>query len=372
MTTRSASGTVHWIGAGLSTGSGLRAVSEAAERTTVWARDPDRARTRLAAVDLHNDVRPLDDLERAIRPGDVVVSMVPAAEHARWLRLCIQAGAHFACSSYASPELTGLATGASQTTVLTEAGLDPGLDHLLAHVLVADARDKVGDGPAQAWFHSDCGGLPAQPNDFRYRFSWAPRGVLHALREPARYIEDGEVRQASEPWEHTRRRSLVDGGETFEVYPNRDSLPFQQRYGFSRGWHLQAFCRGTIRLDGWRAAWGPVFEVLRTGDDERIDALAVELAARYPTGPTDRDRVVLSVTLRVDDWAGGHMLDIYGDERESAMARCVSLPLAVGVEDILSGRTPAGLTRAAEDAVIARRWLARLAELGITTTENGT
>src|SRR5262249_39667161 len=152
-----------------------------------------------------------------------------------------------------------------------------------------------------------------------YRFSWAPRGVLHALRAPARYIEDAEVREAPEPWEHTRQRSLVDGGETFEVYPNRDSLPYRHRYGFSRGWQLHEFCRGTVRLDGWRAAWAPVFEVLRTGDDERIDSLAVELADRYPTGPADRDRVVLAVTLRVDDWAGGYLLDMCGDERESAM-----------------------------------------------------
>lgn len=372
MSTQSSSGTVHWIGAGLSTGSGLRIVDEAAERTTVWARDPYKARARLETMGLHNDVRPIRDLSRAIGPGDVVVSTAPATEHAQWLSRSVEAGAHFACPSCIAPEQAGIAGDAKQTAVLTEAGLDPGLDQLLAHILVADAKDTVGGGPARTWFRSDCGGLPAEPNEFSHRFSWSPREVLHALREPARYIDNGEVRQTAEPWEHTQRRALFDGGETFEIYPHRDSLPLRQRYGLPWQWNNREFCRGTVRLDGWRQAWEPVFEVLRTGDDDRIDSLADELAARYPTGAADRDRVVLAVSLRVNDWSGGYLLDIYGDQRESAMARCVSLTLAVGVEDILAGRAAAGLSQAAQNAVTARRWLARLAALGITATKYGT
>lgn len=378
MNMRPASGVVHWVGAGLSTGSGLRAVSDAAAginagRTRVWARDPDKARRRLESVGLRYEVEHFGELKSAIGPGDVVVSMLPATEHAELLAQSMSVGAHFACSSYTSPELAGLAREATDTAVLTEAGLDPGLDHLLAHVLVADARAKVGDRPATAAFHSDCGGLPAEPNEFRYRFSWAPRGVLHALREPARYIQDGEVREAPEPWEHTIRRPLTtENKEIVEVYPNRDSLPFRQQYGFPQQWRLADFQRGTVRLDGWRDAWRPVFEVLRTGDDERIDALADDLARQYPTGPADHDRVVLAVSLRVEEWFGGYLLDLRGDERESAMARCVSLPLAVGVEDILAGRMSPGLNRATADADTARRWLTRLGELGIYITQYGT
>jgi hypothetical protein len=378
---RPASGVVHWVGAGLSTGSGLRAVSDAAAstnggRTRAWARDPDKARRRLESIGLRYDVEHFDGLKSAIGPGDVVVSMLPATEHAGLLALSMSAGAHFACSSYTSPELAGLAREAIDTAVLTEAGLDPGLDHLLAHVLVADACATVGDHPATASFHSDCGGLPAEPNEFRYRFSWAPRGVLHALREPARYVQNGEVLHAPEPWEHTIRRPLIpdDAGskEIVEVYPNRDSLPFLRQYGFPQQWRTTDFQRGTVRLDGWLDAWQPVFEVLRTGDDERIDALADDLARRYPTGPADHDRVVLAVSLRVDDWFGGYLLDLRGDERESAMARCVSLPLAVGVEDILAGRMPPGLNRATAQADTARRWLARLGEFGIRISRYGT
>ncbi|MEH0935366.1 saccharopine dehydrogenase family protein [Micromonospora psammae] len=365
-----ASGTVHWVGAGLSTGSGLSLLAERAQRLLMWARTPARATTLLERLDLadHVPVRSLTPgaLAPAVAPGDVVVSMLPAGEHPALIRLCREAGAHFACSSYASPEIEAAATGAP-TVVLTEAGLDPGIDHLLAHLLVERGRQAV-DGPATVRFTSYCGGLPAAPNSFRYRFSWAPAGVLAALLNSARYVEDGSVRNARRPWEETRPQRL--GAEMFEVYPNRDSLPFIDQYHFPAHWSAETFVRGTVRLSGWHDAWQPVFKELLDSDQDRITTLAHELAARYPTTDVDRDRVVLSVQLDLSSrngrsWHGGYLLDLIGTERESAMARCVSLPLAVGVTDILAGCLDPGLHRGAESANHARRWLATLDRYGV-------
>jgi hypothetical protein len=364
-----ASGTVHWIGAGRSTGSGLRTVCDRAARVLLWTRTVDRGEDRLAGLGLTGRATArafdLPSLAAELAPGDIVVSMLPAADHAALLRLCIDRRAHFACSSYVSEDILAEAPAAhaAGVVVLTEAGLDPGIDHLLAHRLVAQAQTAVGEAAAAADFTSYCGGVPAVPNEFRYRFSWAPRGVLTALRAPARYVEDGAERTVPRPWEATRRHVL--GGETFEVYPNRDSLPFVAQYGIPPQWRLRTFVRGTLRLDGWREAWAPVFAELGTGDPARIDALADELAARYPTTDADRDRVVLAVALRVQSadagaWSGEYLLDVVGDETESAMARCVSLPLSFGVAEILAGTTPVGLRRAAEDADEAARWIAFL------------
>ena len=162
--------------------------------------------------------------------------MLPAAQHAALLRLCLDRGAHFACTSYTSDELAAADGPAREAglVVLTEAGLDPGIDHVLAHDLVARARKAVGDGPATVAFTSYCGGVPAVPNDFRYRFSWAPRGVLSALQTPARAIEHGRVRDVARPWEATTAYALA--GEPFEVYPNRDSLPFVTQYDLPVAW----------------------------------------------------------------------------------------------------------------------------------------
>ncbi|MFF3377558.1 saccharopine dehydrogenase family protein [Streptomyces sp. NPDC002680] len=377
-----AGGTVHWIGAGLSTGGGLAALCETAGRVRVWHRTEDRAAEALAHLGLTGRAEPraytLPALTAELAPGDVVVSMLPAPEHAPLLAVCVQGGAHFACSSYVSEAVLEQvpAAEAAGLVVLTECGLDPGIDHLFAHSLVTRAEHAIGTGtPASYRLTSYCGGIPAVPNDFRYRFSWAPAGVLNALRSPARYIEDGAETVADRPWEVTRPHAI--DGETFEVYPNRDSLPFVGQYELPTAWKAETFVRGTLRLDGWLSAWDSVFEELKGGDDERIGALARELAARYPTTDADRDRVVLAVSLDVDGegqsengsgrrtWSGRYLLDLEGDAVESAMARCVSRTLALGVRHILDGSLPPGLSRAAETARRSEEWLSELGGEGL-------
>ncbi|MCX5062656.1 MULTISPECIES: saccharopine dehydrogenase family protein [unclassified Streptomyces] len=373
-----ASGTVHWIGAGLSTGSGLARLCETAERVRLWHRTEERAAQALDRLGLTGRAEPraytLTALAAELAPGDVVVSMLPAPEHAAILAVCVREGAHFACSSYVSDAVLEQVPGAAKAglVVLTEAGLDPGLDHLFAHSLVARAREAIGAGtPAAYRFTSYCGGIPAVPNDFRYRFSWAPAGVLNALRSPARYIEDGAQTTVDRPWEATRPHVL--DGERFEVYPNRDSVPFVEQYELPATWQARSFVRGTLRLDGWLRAWDAVFEELKAGDDARIVALAQELAARHPTTDADRDRVVLAVSLEVRgegerSWSGSYLLDLVGDAQESAMARCVSRPLALGIRHILDGTLPAGLDRAAETAARSQQWLDELAHEGLEFT----
>jgi hypothetical protein len=373
-----ASGTVHWIGAGLSTGSGLAALCDTAERVRLWHRTESRAADALGRLGLTGRAEPraytLPALAAELAPGDVVVSMLPAPEHAPLLAECVQRGAHFACSSYVSDAVLEQvpAAGKAGLVVLTEAGLDPGIDHLFAHALVARAREAIGDEtPASYTLTSYCGGVPAVPNDFTYRFSWAPAGVLNALRSPARYIEDGAPTVAERPWEATRRH--VVEGETFEVYPNRDSVPFVEQYGLPGAWTPRTFVRGTLRLEGWLRAWAGVFEELKSGDDDRIAALARELAAAHPTTDDDHDRVVLAVSLDVRaesgrTWAGGYLLDLVGDAEESAMARCVSRTLALGVRHILDGSLPPGLNRAAETAARSEQWLRELARDGVEFT----
>lgn len=370
-------GTVHWAGAGLSTGSGLAAVAEAAPRVRLWHRNAERAEQGLDRLGLSGRVAPRaltpGALAAELAPGDVLVSMLPASEHAALLRLCIDRQAHFACSSYVSDDLRDLVPAAAKTgtVILAEAGLDPGIDHLFAHSLIGRARARLGDAPARVRFTSYCGGVPAVPNDFRYRFSWAPRGVLGALRTPACYVADGAQVTAARPWEATTREMV--GEETFEVYPNRDSVPFIAQYGLPEHWRADTFVRGTLRLDGWLRAWEPVFAELRRGDEARIAALADELAARHPTTDDDRDRVVLTVSLDVrtdagESWEGRYLLDTVGDAGESAMARCVSRPLADGVEQILHGFLPPGLTCAARGAEESEQALARLTGQGIGFT----
>ncbi|WP_051400170.1 saccharopine dehydrogenase C-terminal domain-containing protein [Haloechinothrix halophila] len=363
------SGTVHWVGTGMSTGhSGLTALAEDTD-VVLWGRTRERARRRLEMLDVSASVsvRGLDrdDLADSIGPGDVVVSMLPVAHHTELLRTALDNRAHFACTSYTAPEVAELSQRAREvgTVVLTEAGLDPGIDHLMAHVLVTQAREQVGDTADRVALTSYCGGIPAHPGEFRYQFSWAPVGVLRALTTPARYIHGGQVRVAERPWEATETYTV--GGEAFEVYPNRDSIGFTSQYGLPPEWTVETFVRGTLRPSGWKRAWGPVFDVVASGADDRIVALAEDLAERYPTTPEDRDRVVLAVTLEVEHadvrWEGCYTLDVAGDHTDTAMARCVSSSLASGLRSVVKSRWQPGLHRATADPSEANEWLTSLA-----------
>jgi saccharopine dehydrogenase-like NADP-dependent oxidoreductase len=77
--------------------------------------------------------------------------------------------------------------------VMNEIGLDPGIDHLYAVKAIDEIHAK--DGKVLS-FLSYCGGLPAPEasnNPLGYKFSWSSRGVLLALRNSAKYWEDGNV-----------------------------------------------------------------------------------------------------------------------------------------------------------------------------------
>ncbi len=376
---RPPTGRVHWVGAGMSTGSGLGRVCDGAS-TVLWGRTSDRAGSRLADLGLTGRAE-----TRAFTPtalaaelvaGDVVVSMLPATEHPDLLGLAVEHDAHFVCSSYCSPGIAAQAERAAARglVVLSEIGLDPGIDHLLGHALVRRARETVGDGPATIRLTSYCGSNPAVPNDFRYRFSWAPRGVLTALLTPARLIEGRVVTAVARPWEAVRQQTVSD--ETFEVYPNRDSVPFVETYQLPRAWDVETFVRGTLRLEGWSDAWKAVFDELPGASQQRLTNLAAELAAQYPTTSADHDRVVMSVRLQVDPptgvgWTGEYVLDEVGGTDEAATPRLVSLPLAGGILEVTAGHVPPGLHQAAADLESVDRQLGQLAVWGVTASYRG-
>ena len=311
-------------------------------------------------------------LAAELAPGDVVVSMLPPAHHVELLRTCLDRDAHFACSSYVSDELAALAPAVAGRglVALTEAGLDPGIDHLLAHQLVEQARAELGDRPATAVFTSYCGANPAVPNDFRYRFSWAPKGVLTALLTPARYVEDGARRidrpavggRAADRGRRRAVRGLPEPGQ--RAVPVRVRLP-----GVLGRAHVRARHAPAGRLE---PGLGAGLRRAVRGDDERITALAAELAERHPATAADLDRVVLSVALDVraadgTRYAAEGRLDVTGTAAELATPRVVSVPLAGGIEEMLAGRFAPGLHRAAAEPAAVRRWLDFLAANGIAT-----
>ena len=367
---------IHWCGTGLSAIPGLRRLIGAGHDVVVWNRSTDKARA--AVGDLTDTIRAFDPdaLAAALRPGDVLVSMLPGDWHVPLARLCLEKGAHFVSSSYIAPDMRALDAPARDKglSLVNEIGLDPGIDHLMAHHLVADYRASEACDPAnELSFTSYCGGVPKTPNPFRYKFSWSPLGVLKALRSPSRSIREFEEFDVARPWDAlSSYEAPLPAPETFEVYPNRDSLPFIEEYRFDPDWRIRNFVRGTLRLDGWAEAWADLFAEIETLEGEAGEARLKEMsdqlwrAHAYDTG--EPDRVVLCVGLKATRdgapvWHKTYVMDAWGDAEGTAMARLVSVTLSLAVESVLVGEIPAGVSPAPHDPDLVARYLSEVDRL---------
>ncbi|AXC48770.1 saccharopine dehydrogenase [Paracoccus suum] len=365
---------VHWVGTGLSSAPGLRRLLDGPLAVTVWNRDPEPARATVGNREAEIRTYTLQALAEAVRPGDIVVSMLPADMHVPLAEMCIAKGANFVSSSYVSPAMRDLdgAARAAGLALVNEVGLDPGIDHMMAHDLVADYRAIAAPGDTVD-FTSYCGGVPAEPNDFRYKFSWSPLGVLRALRSPSLSLKDGQQLAAARPWDAISSYDApLPVPERFEVYPNRDSLPFVAQYGFDSAWQIRNFVRGTIRLAGWQDAWTPVFCEVETLHGPEGEARLAEMADQFwrenAYAEGEADRVILCVGLRAE--RGGKaiyhkewVLDAHGNEGGSAMAQLVSTPVALAVEAVAAGRIPPGVHAAPDDPALTREWLAEVGRI---------
>lgn len=368
--------TLHWCGTGLSAIPGLRRLLEQGADVTVWNRTVEKARE--AVGDLAQDIRAfdLDAISAALAPGDVVVSMLPGDWHVPLAEAAIAAKAHFVSSSYIAPEMRALdeQAKAAGVALVNEVGLDPGIDHLMAHKLVADYRaSDAFDAGNELHFLSYCGGIPKEPNPFRYKFSWSPLGVLKALRSPSRSLLGGAPFDAMRPWEALSRYTApLPTPEAFEVYPNRDSLPFMAQYEFDPDWNTQTFVRGTLRLDGWAEAWKEVFAEIERLDGPAGDARLAEMSegfwAENAYADGEADRVVLCVDLRAEKggetvWHKSYVMDAWGDDRGTAMARLVSIPVSLAVEAVQTGQIAPGVSAAPSDPALLDTWLTEIGKL---------
>jgi saccharopine dehydrogenase (NADP+, L-glutamate forming) len=372
--------TIHWLGAGLSSTPGIRRLAAGATPLIVWNLDREQTVASLSEAGVHTDVREFDFpvLGDTVAPGDVVVSMLPATMHMQVAEMCLEQGAHFVSSSYISPAQAALHDEAvtKGLCLVSESGLDPGIDHLFTHLLVHRyATSGALHENNRLSFRSYCGGFPKYPNEFRYKFSWSPLGSLLALTAPARWIENGSHCETTKPWLAVKRVSVAGSDEIFQAYPNRDSVPFIGQYGFETNWNIDEFIRGTLRLDGWAEAWQPVFEqigaVPRDQAAEELEGLAAELGSEYRYEPGEPDRVVLSVELEArrdgeTAWFGSFLIDARGDERGQAMARLVSLPVSLAVDSVLAGDFAPGVHAATAEPRVIENWLATLEQLGET------
>ena len=368
--------TIHWCGTGLSAIPGLRKLITDGHDIIVWNRTTEKA---ISAVgDITNSIKEFNihKLENQLKKDDIVVSMLPGDWHVPLARLCLKCQSHFVSSSYISPEMRELHNAAVETDLclVNEVGLDPGIDHLMAHTLIEDYRNsKDQDDENDISFFSYCGGIPKVKNTFCYKFSWSPLGVLKALKSPSRSIKDFKEFDAQRPWNAISTYTApLPVPEEFEVYPNRDSLPFIDQYRFNTNWRVKEFVRGTLRLKGWENAWSEIFSEIEKlsgkTDDERLIKMSDQLWLENAYDKNEVDRVVLVVSLKASNgdktkWHKTFVLDAHGDSVSTAMARLVSLPVSFAVEAVAQNKIAPGVSAAPSEMSIVNDWLHKIKSL---------
>jgi saccharopine dehydrogenase-like NADP-dependent oxidoreductase len=420
------------LGAGLVSRPHVRYLLDVADfEVTVASRTVSKAealinghpRGRAMALNV-KDERELEDL---IRQTDLAVSMLPYVYHPQVAALCVKHGKHMVTTSYVKEAMLALDGPAKEAGVilLNEIGVDPGIDHMSAMKVIHEVEHK---GGKIASFVSWVGGLPApeaSDNPFGYKFSWSPKGVLLAGKNPARFQKGGEVVEipGDELFDNHWPVQITGLGE-FEGYPNRDSMPYRETYDIQPSdWMF----RGTLRNVGWCAtlkkiaemglfdetpwpdrpgtlreftarvlgvspdtdfaqylaeeggmspeakpitdmAWLGLFseEPLPEGSKAPIDVLAAQMAAKMAYQPSERDMLVMQhefVAQYPDhkEAITATMIDFGIPYGDTSMARTVGLPAAIATRMILHGEM-AGLS-GVQVPVIAEIYEPVLAEL---------
>ncbi len=196
--------------------------------------------------------RILNDL---VSKTDLVISLLPYTLHVKVANICLKFMKPLVTTSYVSKQMKRLDQKARKAGViiLNEIGLDPGIDHMSAMQIIHDVQNAGGKIIS---FESMCGGLPAPKynnNPLGYKFSWSPRGVVLASKNNAIYLKNGK--KISIVGKHLfdyHWQIKIPRLGNFEVYPNRDSLSYIDKYGLSG---IKTMFRGTLRNIGWCETW---------------------------------------------------------------------------------------------------------------------
>jgi saccharopine dehydrogenase-like NADP-dependent oxidoreductase len=251
-------------------------------RVTVATRTVDKAERLIdgarngtaVALDVDDEAA----LEALIAKHDLSISLLPYVHHPLVARLCVKHEKQMVTTSYVKDAMRSLDSAARDAGVilLNEIGVDPGIDHMSAMQVIHRIRDE---GGTLVSFASNTGGLPApeaNTNPMGYKFSWAPRGVVLAGKNPARFLEGGKIVDVPGPQLFAHHGPCVIAGfGELEVYPNRDSLPYIESYGIPS---VESMFRGTLRYPGWCNTLKAIVDLGILDETERTNLVGLTFA----------------------------------------------------------------------------------------------
>lgn len=289
----------------------IKTAEEQAWKVTVADSDINIAKAKTAHTDVAEGVE-LDVNDEAIRQDlirdkDIVVSLLPAFLHPIVAKDCLLFSKHLVTASYLNEEIRNMEAEAMSKGLLFmgEMGLDPGIDHMSAMKTIHEIKESGGELSA---FYSYTGGLIAPESDdnpWSYKFTWNPRNVVLAGQGTAQYLNKGKIKYIPYNRLFSERKVIhVPELGPYDVYANRDSLPYRKLYGLN---DIPTILRGTIRANGYCDAWNTLVRIGLTDDSFDLDLSTIntygQLVESFILGsyPDIKTGVANFLGLSVDD-----------------------------------------------------------------------
>ena len=215
------------------------------------------------AVNVENS----EERNKLIQTAAIVISLLPPALHFLVAQDCVLFGKNLLTASYMDDNIRGLQSSIENKKLLflCEMGLDPGIDHMSAMQLIHRIKKE---GGTIASFVSHCGGLVAPESDdnpWHYKISWNPRNVVMAGKAGAVYLENRKIEKLKyEKLFDENRLTGIPGIGSLAWYPNRDSLDYIDLYKLDG---IETFIRTTLRYPQFCYGWKRIIDLKLTDDN---------------------------------------------------------------------------------------------------------
>ncbi|MDB5556127.1 MAG: Saccharopine dehydrogenase [Rhizobium sp.] len=195
-------------------------------------------------------------LAQVMDGADATIDLLPQPLMRQAVLAAIETRTPLVTTNYAK-SIADLATAAEAAGVpiVTECGLDPGID-LVLYARAARQFDTI------EVLDSYCGGIPepkARIAPLSYKVSWNFDMVLMSQNRDSVLIEDGKRVDVPASQQHDNRfihEIAFDGLGMLEAFPNGDAPRYAAMLDAASG--LQRTGRYSLRWPGWSAFWAPL------------------------------------------------------------------------------------------------------------------
>jgi saccharopine dehydrogenase-like NADP-dependent oxidoreductase len=191
-----------------------------------------------------------------MKGADAVIDLLPQPLMRDAVLAAIATGTPLVTTNYAK-SIGDLAPAAimAGVPIMTECGLDPGID-LVLYARAARQFDAI------TLIDSYCGGIPepkARTEPLSYKVSWNLDMVLTSQNRDSVLVEDGNEVAVTAARQHDNRfihQIAVEGLGMLEAFPNGDAPRYAAMLAGAGG--VQRTGRYSLRWPGWSAFWAPL------------------------------------------------------------------------------------------------------------------